>query len=312
MNPVPTHPLTLAQVQADLASQGYSWGRVNPTEYHAWKKQLPGLVVSYSSLKEFAECPFAYKYNLENGIKKDSEALRLGSRVDTLALTPDLFETKYRLGVKKVQLKKDGDPYADGRQDKDQKAEWERLYQEEGIEHLDAEEMDKVHDIAYSLLTLMDAENIILGENCTSQLAMFIRLTEIAGIKLDMPVTLCACLDIAPMDGRPILYDAKTTSHSVRSARSLTYVISDLHYALQGAVYTACWNVCAKQEAEFAFLFVETSAQPYMARMVTLDETELNKAKSDLAAYLVKLAAAEHSQNYGTPVLPTISYQSYS
>lgn len=312
MNAVPTSPLTLAQVQADLASQGYSWGRVNPTEYHAWKKQLPGLVVSYSSLKEFAECPFAYKYNLDAGVKKDSAALRLGSRVDSLCLTPDLFEQKYRLGVKKVQLKKsDGQPYADGRQDPDQKAEWERLYQEEGIEHLDAEEMEQVHDIADSLLTLMEAENLKLGENCTSQLAMFVRLTEVAGVPLDMPITLCACLDLAPLDGRPTLYDAKTTSRSVRSATALQYVIRDMHYDLQAACYTSCWNVCARQEADFAFLFVETAAQPYMARMVTLDETELNKAKSDMAHHLIMLAKAEHAQNYGTCVLPSISYQSY-
>lgn len=310
MTTIPTSQITLAQVQADLASRGYSWGRVNPEEYHAWKKELPGLVVSYSSLKEFAECPYAYKYNLDNGVKKDSAALRLGSRVDSLCLTPDLFEQKYRLGTKNVQLKKDGTPYADGRQDPAQKAEWERLYQEEGIEHLDAEEMEQVHEIADSLLTLMEAENLKLGENCTSQLAMFVRLTEVAGVPLDTPITLCACLDLAPLDGRPTLYDAKTTSRSVRSATALQYVIRDMHYDLQAACYTACWNVCAKQEADFAFLFVETAAQPYMARKVELDESELNKAKSGMAHHLIMLAKAEHSQNYGTCVLPSIYYQS--
>lgn len=305
---VPTEYITLAQVKADLETQGYSWGRVHTDQYHKWKSELPGLVVSYSSLKEFAECPFAYKWELENNVKKDTASLRLGSRVDCLVLTPWAFDKRYPLAEKRVQLKKDGTPYADGRQDPEQKAEWEKDYFQKGIERLSQDELEEVESIADSALTLMEQENLILGKTCTSQLALFARVDEASGVPLAMPVTLCCALDIAPLDGRETLYDLKTTSRPVRSERQLAYTIRDLHYDLQAAVYTACWLAITGQETDFAFLFVETMEGPHMARKVTIPRHAMQQAKDLLTHLLLSRAKAEKEQNFGTCILPATEY----
>lgn len=308
---VPIEYITLDQVKADLETLGYSWGRVHTDQYHKWKKKLPGLVVSYSSLKEFAECPFAYRWKQANEEKDDTPALRLGSRVDCLVLTPEDYDYKYPLAKKRVAIRKtDGKPCADGRQDPEQKAEWEKDYYQKGIERLTQEERDEVESIAESACILMEQENLILGETCVSQLALFVRISEIGGVPLAMPVTICCAMDLAPLDGRPTLYDLKTTSRPVRSERQLIYAIRDMHYNLQAAVETTCWLAITGQEADFAFLFVETQEGPHMARKVVFPPHELELAKQDLAHLIITLAKATHSQDFGTCILPSIQYSS--
>ena len=213
-----TKLLTLDDVLAALRTEGCACGPVNPGEYHAWKPVLEAElncpVVSKSTLADFAANPYKFKWEQDNKVRKSSDAMALGSLVDCLTLTPDLFAEQYLCEPVRVQLKKDGTPYADGRQDPEQKAEW-LAKAEDGVHVITEEQLGRGKAIAKQATQHLERLGLRPGETYTSQVGLWVYLTELGGMKLASPVVVTGMLDVCPTAGA--LVDLKTTSVDVSS-----------------------------------------------------------------------------------------------
>ena len=275
--------LTFGRVLAELKARGVCVGEVKPTEYHAMKplleKELGVPVVSKSGLCDFMRSAYRYKWELEHGVRKSSEALSLGSLADCLALTPEAFEEQYMVEEKRVALKKDGTPYSNGMQDPEQKARWAAA-EAEGVTVISPEQFAKGEALAGQVRSHLLRYGLELGKSFKSQVAMWVYLTELDGVELACPVVVCGMIDILPEQGNE-LWDMKTTSEDVCNTKRLGYTTEDYGYGVQAAMYIDLYNLAAGAEREaFTFLFVGTK-EPYMSRCVhmTAEVVELYRAE---------------------------------
>lgn len=299
------------EVMQRLTSDGYAIGAVNPKEYHKWKPLLAAElgvpVTSKSDLGDFAACPQRYKYNKDRGIKKSSDALRMGSLVDCLLLTPELFDKEYLCEPKRVAITKDGKPHAKGWQDPKQKEEWEAA-EAKGITVLTPEELEKAKGIAGRATEHLAERGLMLGKTFQSQVAMWVCLRSVGGVPLACPVVVTGMMDILPLDGGCI-WDLKTTSMPVENEVKLMYTLEDFHYGVQAALYTDMFNLCTgEQREEFSFLFAGTGELPVMSREVTLQTEALEFYRAMYERWLVAFAAAHAYDDWGLPTLPRKFY----
>ena len=307
-----------------LETDGFAIGAVNPKEYHSWKpllaERLGVPVTSKSDLADFAACPLRWKYNKEQGLSKSSAALRMGSMVDCLTLTPELFDQEYALAWQAseplmVQLKKDGTPYKDGRQDAEQKAAWDaaRAEHEESCAALQVEivseaELEKAKGIAGRATEHLAERGLMLGETFQSQVAMWVCLRSVGGVPLACPVVVTGMMDILPLEGGSI-WDLKTTSMPVENEQKLMYTLEDFHYGVQAALYTDMFNLCTGEERdEFSFLFVGTGELPVLSREVTLQSEALDFYRAMYERWLVAFALACATQDFGVPTQERVFY----
>ena len=303
--------ITYEQVLERLQTDGYAIGAVNPREYHKWKGMLAEAldvpVTSKSDLSDFAACPLRYRYNKENGVKKCSDALRLGSLVDCLVLTPELFSAEYLCEPKRVAVKKDGTPYANGQQDAEQKAAWEAA-EAQGITVLTLEELAKAKVIAQRASEHLAERGLILGQTFQSQVAMWVCLRSVGGVPLACPVVVTGMMDILPLGGSSI-WDLKTTSMPVENEAKLMYTLEDFHYGVQAALYTDMYNLCTgEQRDEFSFLFTATGELPVMSREVTMQTEALEFYRAMYERWLVAFALAHATGDWGLHTLPRKFY----
>lgn len=318
--------LDFKAVLEGLTTKGCCIGSVRPKEYHAWKPMLEHAfgcpVVSKSSLGDFMESPYRYRYNATHGVRKESAALRLGSMIDCMALTPHLWDAEYTEPwqpgePRRVQLKKDGTPYADGRQDAVQKAEWEaeraafdERCEREGITILREGEPERVRDIAGQVTEHLRQMGMVLGETFASQVGMWMYVDEIDGVKLPQPLIVTGMIDICPTrESRECdaLLDLKSTGRSVENAEQLFYSIEDFHYGLH-VLYLDLFNWCTGEVRDrFAFLFV-TTALPAMSRVVRMGASELELYRVDYKNALVRFSHCWASGDWGSPMLETKFY----
>ena len=303
--------ISYADVLVRLQTDGYAIGAVNPKEYHKWKDQLAEAldvpVTSKSDLGDFAACPLRYRYNKENGVKKCSDALRLGSLVDCLVLTPELFSAEYLCEPKRVAVKKDGTPYANGQQDAEQKAAWEAA-EAQGITVLTPEELAKAKVIAGRASEHLAERGLILGQTFQSQVAMWVCLRSVGGVPLACPVVVTGMMDILPLGGGCI-WDLKTTSMPVENEAKLMYTLEDFHYGVQAALYTDMFNLCTgEQRDEFSFLFAATGDLPVMSREVTMQVEALEFYRAMYERWLVAFALAHATGDWGLHTLPRRFY----
>jgi hypothetical protein len=309
-----TAPISYAQVLSNLRSSGHAIGTVNPTDYHAWKiqlsKDLAVPVTSKSELADFAASRYRYRYNKDLGIRKSSPALALGSLVDCLVLTPDLFDQQYLCEPKRIATNKDGSPNKRGTQDPAQAAEWaEKAAQ--GITVLDPADLDRARSIAKRALAHIEEEaGLSIGENACTQLAMWAVVTSIGGQPLPQAIVLCGMVDICPTgkDARS-LDDLKTTSEDLENTRRLTYHIEDYSYGGQAAMYLDLFNLCTGQQRDtFNFHFVSTGADPILSRSVTMLADTLDVSRRKYLRWVMDFSAAHAYNDWGTPSLPSIIY----
>lgn len=299
------------EVVKRLTSDGYAIGAVNPKEYHKWKPLLAAElgvpVTSKSDLGDFAACPLRYKYNKDHGIKKGSDALRLGSLVDCLVLTPELFDMEYRCEPKRVALKKDGTPYANGQQDPAQKAEWEAA-EAAGIVMLAPEELAHAKAIACRATEHLAERGLVLGKTFQSQVAMWVCLRSVGGVPLACPVVVTGMMDILPLEGKSI-DDLKTTGLPVENEVKLMYTLEDFHYGVQAAMYTDMYNLCTGEERdEFGFFFAGTGELPVMSREVVMQAEALEFYRAMYERWIIAYAAAHAMNDWGLPTLPRKFY----
>ena len=304
--------ISFEEVVKRLQSDGYAIGAVNPKEYHKWKPLLAAElgvpVTSKSDLGDFAACPLRYKYNKDCGIKKSSDALRLGSLVDCLVLTPELFDKEYKCEAKRVALKKDGSPYANGQQDAAQRAEWEAAAAA-GVTVLAPEELARARAIAQRATEHLAERGLVLGKSFRSQVGMWVCVREVGGVPLACPVVVTGMLDVLPMDGAAGLWDLKSTGVPVENEVRLMYTLEDFHYGVQGALYLDMFNLCTGEgRDEFSFLFVGTGEPPVMSREVVMQEEALVFYRAMYERWLVAFAAALAYDDWGLPTLPRKFY----
>jgi len=298
--------LTFDDVLQALRKEGKCSGRVNPNAYHAMKAKLEEElcvpVVSKSTLADFMASPYRYKFNLDNGVRKTSDGLALGSLVDTLTLTPDLFAEQYLCEPVRVQLKKDGTPYADGRQDLAQREEW-AAKAEQGVSVITEEHLARGQAIADLAKQSLALEGLVLGKTFDSQVGMWVYLTELGGQKLACPVVITGMLDILPTAaGANRLWDLKTTSADVGSPTKLGYTMEDFHYGMQAALYADLWKLCSG-EAEtraFSFMFVGT-IMPFMTRAVHIGEDVQELYRAEYVNAVHDYCIAYHLNEWGSP-----------
>lgn len=307
-----TSLLTYDDVLAALRKEGRACGPVNPGEYHCWKPMLESElgcpVVSKSTLADFGANPYKFKWEQENGVRKTSESLALGSLVDCLTLTPHLFAEQYLCEPVRVQLKKDGTPYADGRQDPAQRAEW-LAKEEDGVHVITEEQLARGKAIAEQATLHLYMMGLSPGETYTSQVGLWVYLTELGGQKLASPVVVTGMLDVCPTAGA--LMDLKTTSVDVSSAAKVGYTTEDFHYGLQAALYTDLFQLCSgepKPRPGFVFLFVGTS-EPYMSRELRMGEDVLDLFRAEYQRLIRRYADCWTLDDWGDSILAPINYQ---
>ena len=318
--------IVFKDVVEGLKERGCCIGAVKPREYHAWKPRLEEAfgcpVVSKSVLGDFMESPYRYHYNVTHGVRKESAALRIGSMIDCMALTPQLWEAEYTepwspTEPKRVQLKKDGLPYADGRQDAAQKAAWDAARAEfdercerEGLTVLREGEREHVEAVAKQVTEHLSACGLVLGESFASQVGMWMYVDNVDGVPLPVPLIVTGMIDICPHeDSREgdVLWDLKSTGRSVENAEQLFYSIEDYHYGLH-VLYLDLFNqITGGWRDSFAFLFVST-ALPAMSRAVRMGAAELELHRRDYKASLVRFSTCWASGDWGSPILETRFY----
>ncbi|MBR4309449.1 MAG: PD-(D/E)XK nuclease-like domain-containing protein [Akkermansia sp.] len=301
--------VTATIVAEALNTTGTFTARVNPQVYHAIKPELEALtgypVISKSNLHDFMACPYRYNFNRTHGIRKESKEMSLGSLVDCLTLTPELFDSQYKCEPIRVQLKKDGTPYADGRQDPAQKAEWQAMA-EQGITIITEEQLAKAKAISAAALEHMESIHLTKARY-TTQEACWVLLREVNGNELVTPVIVCIMVDIVPNAGCT-LKDLKTTSVDLANDTKIFYQIEDYGYHLQGALYTFVYTLCTGRDmCDFSLLFVSTT-EPYMTRRVVLTEDTLEQYLHDALRAISAYAVAWKLQDFGTPQLNTLYY----
>lgn len=265
--------LTFDEVLRSLRKEGVCGGQVDPQAYHAMKPMLEEAlgvpVVSKSTLSEFSRGAFRFRWNKEHKVEKKSESMALGSLVDCLTLTPELFDEQYLCEEKKVAVKRDGTPYANGQQDAEQKARWEAAAAE-GVTVISTEQLEKAQAIADQATSHLASRGLVCGESFTSQFAVWVYMTEVDGRELPCPVVVTGMFDVLPNVGNRI-EDVKTTSVEVDNFDKLCVVMESFGYGLQGAMYLDLWNAYKPEDPreEFSFLFVGTS-EPIMSRYVDM------------------------------------------
>lgn len=296
--------LGLANVLAGLECDGFAVGLVDPAEYHGWKKAIPNCV-SKSMLHEFGENALLFHLNEVEGRKVERKGFRMGSAVDAAVLTPEVFERRYFCEEKRLALTKEGRPVANGRQDPEQRAEWEARFAK-GDVLMDADEFAEVLRVAGNVRAAWGDMGLAVGENALSQVAMFVRVEEVRGERLPVPLVVCGMLDLLPLEGK-VLWDLKTTSRGVAEG-ALNAQVAEYGYGLQAALYADLFEVCTGEVREFRFLFAEVVA-PYQCRVVAMPWMAMDGYRGLYERLLLEYARCVASGDWGGPVLPEMVYE---
>lgn len=299
--------LDCEQVLARLRERGVCMGQVVPEVYHRMKGELERAlgvpVVSKSTLSDFAAGAYRFRWNELHGGREVSAGMALGSLVDCLTLTPELFDDLYLCEEKKVAVKRDGSPYANGQQDAEQKARWAAAT-EEGVTVIAPELLGKGQAMAGLALRHLEFVGLPVGA-WRSQVAVWVYLKELDGVELACPVVVCGMLDILPLEG-PRIVDLKTTSADVADRVKLGYALEDFRYGLQAAMYLDLFNLASGEARdEFAFLFVG-AAEPHMSRLVVLGAQMVDLYREEYKGLLRRFCVAWKADDWGEPMLEPV------
>lgn len=230
-----------AYIKKNLGRAYYADG-VTPTNTGGW--------LSKSMLYQFMKSP--HKWMHGGGAIQPTDAMKLGTLVHAIALTPSTWEDDYAVC-----------PYNDFRT-KESK-EWRDTAESSGKEVVKQAQVDQAQEIAASV---MDSAHLFSLGTFDTEVAVY---GEIAGCRVK------GMVDIAPHNGTA-LADIKTCS-SIGTERDLTNKIIGLAYHMQAALYSDLWAMATGRDIErFKFLFVETEA-PYETAMVTLDGEWLKRGR---------------------------------
>ena len=279
----------VARVKELLGSQGFAIGRVNPTAYHEWKDKL-GHCVSKSSLVDFMDCPYVFDYKRRHKLRKESTAMRWGSLVDCLALTPELTDKMY--SCEKVN-----------RRTNEGKARVAELAAS-GVVISTPDEMNDARDAATMMQGMLD--DLSGSDGYVSQVGMWVQLESIGDVKLAVPVILTGLVDAWALSGERLI-DAKTTSADVNVPAKLIRTIADFSYGIQAAIYIDLARVCTGLDFDFYFAF-QSSEKPFVGRVVSMQPMDVCLYRSRYQSGVIAYAQCCASGDWGSPQLPDMVY----
>ncbi len=282
----------VAAVSAGLKGDGCWSGPVMPEVYHAAKgeveRKLRCPVVSKSLLWDFMKDPYGARWRAMEGVKKESDALRKGSLIDCLTLTPELFGGLYV--VEEVNRRTNAG--------KARVAELEG----EGKVILTPKEFDEAQKVALLARGVLES----LGGYRT-QVACWARVDEVGGEALACPVVITGMFDVLPDEVVLPVVDLKTTSRSIVDEREVCRNVAEFGYGIQAAVYTDLCQLVLGQERGFRFLYVSTE-EPVRLRWVGVDSCDVEMYRARYYAALREYARCWKEDYWGDAVLPAMVY----
>ena len=283
----------VAAVCAGLKGEGCWSGVVMPEVYHAAKgeveRKLRCPVVSKSLLWEFMKDPYGARWRAIQDVKKESEALRKGSLVDCLTLTPELFGELYV--VEEVNRRTNAG--------KARVAELEG----EGKVILTPREYDEGKSVARLARGVLES----LGGYRT-QVACWARVEEVEGVPLACPVVITGMFDVLPDEVVLPIVDLKTTSRSIADAWEVCRNVAEFGYGIQAAVYTDLCQLVLGEERGFRFLYVSLE-EPVRLRWVDVNVCDVELYRARYFAGLRAYAECWAGDDWGSAVLPDMVYE---
>lgn len=281
---------SIEQVQAALKDKGVCMGKVNPKAYHEWKKKLPN-AVSKSSLFKFMASPWAYKMATFTP-HETTPAMRWGSLMDCLILTPDLFNESYV--VEEIN-----------RRTKEGKARAEEL-EAKGVEVVKPDEMNEARracNIARASLADLAKD----GEQLAMQIGIWVKVCSLGAVKLAAPLTVCGMLDVLiHSEDSCRIVDLKTSSADITSEDDIVRNVMKYGYYMQAAMYTDMLALAAGHEVDGFSLMMQQSSEPYQTRHVLLEKSDIELFRTQYLLGLEKYAEACATDDWGAPQLPDI------
>lgn len=277
---------------------------VNPKDYHANKAQVPlgdpTFTVSPSFLREFMICPARMKAGYE---PPQSEAKEWGSLVDTLLLTPQMFDSTYVLRPETYPAEKGGEKPWSG--NSNWCKAWKEAAQARGMEIVTQQDLHEAQQAKAVFMTDSILEDF---HKASDKQVMVHGQWYDEATELSVPV--CCLIDYAPKkesEWKNCLGDFKTT----RSAHPLAWRkwSSQRGYHLQGAFDLDLYNAATGEDrTTWSFLIQENYAPWQTAREI------LSQRKLELGRVIYQNALAVYCQalrwgvwpNYEQMVSPNI------
>lgn len=285
----------VAAVCAGLNENGCWSGQVMPEVYHAAKKELEKRmklpVVSKSLLWDFMKDPYGSRWRAIQEVKKESEALRKGSLVDCLTLTPELFDDLYV--VEEINRRTNAG--------KARVAELEAA----GKVIVAPEEYEGARKVAMLAREELEAR---MGEYRT-QVACWAYVEAVNGEALPCPMVITGMFDVLG-SGTVVdpIVDLKTTSRSIVDAREVSRNMAEFGYGVQAAVYTDLCLLARGEARPFRFFYVSLE-EPVRMRWVDVNEVDIELYRARYFAGLRAYAECWSGDDWGSAVLPDMTYE---
>lgn len=293
---IPEQARHLADALAEeLRGKGTAHGEVHPVVYHAAKplleERLGCPVVSKTLLCDFMADAYGTHWRAEHAAKKETAALRTGSLIDCLALTPHLFDELYV--AEDINRRTNAG--------KARAAELEAA----GLTPLTHAEYEAASEVARAVRGSICARH---GESWGSQYGLFALVESVGGEPLPCRVVITGMVDILPRGEGSPLADLKTTSRPLTDAAELNRNIARYGYGVQAAMYCDLWAAAHGGETRgFEFLFVSTD-EPTRLRWVRVRETDLALYRARYTAALAAYCRAWTARDWGRAELPEMVY----
>ena len=291
-----TNPLygIFSTVKSKLKEQGYYSTAIDPKSYHALKKELEKEmklpVVSKTSLNNFMKDPYGYRWKQLNDVEEYSEAMRKGSLIDCMTLTPEQAGNSYI--IEDVNRRTNAG-----------KARVAELA-ERGIEVVSHAEYDAAQRIAGIAQKELASR---LGEYQT-QIACWATIDNILGEKLETPVILTGMFDILPTDSSLPIVDLKTTSRSIVNPSDVNRNMAEYGYGIQAAVYMDLSLLALEENRGFSFFYVSLD-EPTRMRWVGTKGSDIELYRARYFDAMIRYAKAWAHDDWGTPLLPDMIYE---
>lgn len=265
-------------------------GEISESDYHSEQ------AIHYSLLKHYAR-------SADNGYFESwqedttTPAMKFGSLVHALALSPGTVNERYIIEEKKIALKKDGTPYANGMQDRDQAEAWAAA-EAEGKYIFDPATYASAEEIAASAARCING--IYHGIAWHTELAAW---TTLNGQKYK-----CKFDAIARSSNRNIALDIKTTAADITNEKAILREFFSFGYHIQAALYSLIFrNVLSMDIDGFSFIFVSKSA-PYISRALLLTKDNIARyIETDLTQALNNYSRATRADYTPTYTLAPIT-----
>ncbi len=269
-------------VERLLKEQGFAIGVMHPDEYHETKKRFP-ISLSKSSITKAIDSLYRYRHAAP---VETSKAMAFGSLVDTMLLTPELFDAQYV----RVDKKPDG-------RTKEGKALLAEIKAQGKQPFCEAEARTELMAVKHAQ-ELLDHE---IGDEYTPQVAMWVMTPASGSYGVEMVIS--GMVDMLPHNPEEEgIWDLKTTSVKVGNMALLCKHMSDFYYGIQAAMYIDLFRECGGEcKEQFSFLFVESSL-PCCTRVVTMVAEDIDRYRSVYLGLLAEIAEAHRLDSWGSHI----------